>query len=87
MPAALNEAIPSLHALHKPQRLLFFAELLVQSNCWHCHKVARAEADLSVLGILQRIRSGGSVTHDIENAGLYKHRVQLFKNSGKFSNF
>jgi hypothetical protein len=29
--------------------LLFFAESLVQSHRWHCHKAARAEADLSVL--------------------------------------
>jgi hypothetical protein len=60
MPTALSGAIPSLHALHEKQRLLFFAELLVRSHRWHCHEATRAEADLSVLDILQRIRSGGS---------------------------
>ncbi len=28
----------------------FFAELLVRSHRWHCHKAARVEADLSKLG-------------------------------------
>jgi hypothetical protein len=60
MPAALDGAIPSLQARHEKQHLLFFAELLVWSHRWHCHEAVRAEADLSVLGILQRIRSGGS---------------------------
>jgi hypothetical protein len=60
MPAALNGAIPSLHALHEEQCLLFFAEWLVWLHRWHCHKAARAKADLSVLDILRRIRSGGS---------------------------
>ena len=60
MPAALDGAIPSLHALHEEQRLLFFAELLVRLHRWHCHEAARAETNLSVLGILQRIRNGGS---------------------------
>jgi hypothetical protein len=68
MPAALDGAIPSLQARHEKQRLLFFAESLIQSHCWHCHKAARAEADLSVLSILPRIGSGGSVTAKI---GLY----------------
>ena len=60
MPAALNRAIPSFHALHEEQRLLFFAESLVQSHRWHCHEAARAEADLRELDILRRIRIGGS---------------------------
>ena len=60
MPAALDGAIPSLHALHEEQRLLFFAESLVRSHRWHCHEAARAEDDLSELDILRRIRSGGS---------------------------
>ncbi len=60
MPTALNGAIPSFHALHEEQRLLFFAESLVRSHRWHCHEAARAEADLSELDILRRIRSGGS---------------------------
>ena len=58
MPAALDEAIPSLQARHEKQGLLFFAELLVRSHCWNCQKAVRVEAD--VLGILWRIRSGGS---------------------------
>ena len=60
MPAALSGAIPSLQAWHKKQRLLFFAESLIQSHCWHCHEAARAEADLNVLSIPPRIGSGGS---------------------------
>jgi len=60
MPAALNGAIPFFHALHEEQCLLFFAELVVRSHRWHCHEAARAEANLSELDILQRIRSGGS---------------------------
>ena len=60
MPVALSGAFPPLHALHEKQRLLFFAELLVPSHRLHCHESARAEADLSVLDILWRIRSGGS---------------------------
>jgi hypothetical protein len=60
MPATLNGAIPSLHALHKEQCLLFFAELLVRLHRWHCHEAARAEDDLSEIDILRRIRSGGS---------------------------
>ena len=60
MPAALNGAILSFHALHEEQRLLFFAESLVRSHSWHCHEAARAEADLCELDILRRIRSGGS---------------------------
>jgi hypothetical protein len=59
MPAALDGAIPSLQALHKEQRL-FFAESLVRSHCWHCHKAARADDNLSEIDILRRIRSGGS---------------------------
>jgi hypothetical protein len=59
MPAALNGAIPSLHALYKKQRLLFFAKLLVRLHHWHCLEAVRAEADLSVLSILRRIRNGG----------------------------
>ena len=39
----------------KKQRLLFSAVLLVQPHRWHCHEAARAEADLSVLGIPRRI--------------------------------
>jgi hypothetical protein len=58
MSAALNGAIPSLHALHEEQRLLFFVELLVRQHRWHCHEAARA-ANLSVLDILRKIRSGG----------------------------
>jgi hypothetical protein len=65
MPAALDGAIPSLQARHKKQRLLFFAERLIQLYRWHCHKAARAEADLSVLSIPPRIGSGGSVTAKI----------------------
>ncbi len=60
MPAALNGAIPSLHALHETQCLLFFAESLVRLQRWHCHEAARVEANLSELDILRRIRSGGS---------------------------
>jgi hypothetical protein len=60
MPAALDGAIPSLQAWHEKQRLLFFAELLIQLHCWHCHEATRAEADLSVLSIPLRIGSGGS---------------------------
>ncbi len=60
MPAALDGAIPTLQALQEAQRLLFFAESLVRLHRWHCHKTAMAEADLSELDILQRIRSGGS---------------------------
>jgi hypothetical protein len=51
MPVALNGAIPSLQAQHEKQRLLFFEELLIQLHRWHCHKAARAEADLSILDI------------------------------------
>ena len=58
--AALSGAILSLQAWHEKQRLLFFAELLLQSQRWHCHKAARAEADIIVLGILLRIGWGGS---------------------------
>ena len=60
MPAALDGAIPSLEAWHKEKHLLFSVEWLVQLHRWHCHKAARVEANLSVLGILQRIRSGES---------------------------
>ena len=60
MPAALDGAIPSLHALHETQRLLFFAESLVRSHRWHCHEATRADDDLIELDILRRIRSGGS---------------------------
>jgi hypothetical protein len=60
MPAALDEAIPSFHAWHEKQRLLFFAESLMLLHRWHCHKAAREEADLNVLGISPRIGSGGS---------------------------
>ena len=66
MPAALSGAIPFLHALHKKQRLLFFAESLVSSHRWHCHEAMMVEADLGVLDILQRIRSGGSVAANID---------------------
>jgi hypothetical protein len=55
MPAALDGAFPSLQARHEKQHLLFFAVLLVQPHRWHCHEAARAEADLSVLGIPRRI--------------------------------
>ncbi len=71
MPAALNGAILSLQARHEKQRLLFFVELLIQLHSWHCHKAARAEADLSVLSIPPRIRSGGSVTPILNNDQLY----------------
>ncbi len=57
MPAALDGAIPSLHALHKMQRLLFFVESLVRLHRWHCHEAARAEA--IELDTLRKIRSGG----------------------------
>ena len=60
IPLALDGAISSLHVLHETQWLLFFAETLVQSHRWHCHKAAKAEANLSILGILWRIRGGGS---------------------------
>ena len=30
--------------------------MVVQPHRWHCHEAARAEADLSVLGILRRIK-------------------------------
>ncbi len=53
--AALNGAFPSLQARHEKQRLLFFAESLLQPHFWQFHKAARMEADLSVLGILWRI--------------------------------
>jgi hypothetical protein len=56
----LNGAIPSLQARHKRQPLLFFTELLIQLYRWHCHKAARAEANLSVLGIPPGIGSGRS---------------------------
>jgi hypothetical protein len=59
MPTELSGSIPSLQAQHK-KHLLFFVELLVQLQGWHCRKAARAEANLSILGILPRIRSGGS---------------------------
>ncbi len=38
MPAALDGAVPSLQARHEKQRLLFFAESLIQLHRWHCHK-------------------------------------------------
>jgi hypothetical protein len=60
MPAALNGAILSLQARHEKQHLLFFAESLIQLDRWHCHKAARADANLSVLSVLPRIGSGGS---------------------------
>ncbi len=72
MPAALDGAIPSLYTLHEEQRLLFFTDLLVRSHRWHCHEAARAEADLSELDILRRIRNGGSSTFAVsteENLG------------------
>ena len=56
MPVALDGAIPSLQAQHEKQRLLFFAESLIQSHRWHCHEAARAEADLSILDIPPTIR-------------------------------
>jgi len=58
MLAALNGAFPSLQARHEKQRLLFFVVVLVQPHRWHCHEAARTEADLSVLGIPQRIVVG-----------------------------
>ncbi len=57
MLAALNGAIPSLHTLHEKQRLLIFAELLVQSHF--------------ALLALPRSREGGSQSqqtrHSAEN--------------------
>jgi hypothetical protein len=60
IPVALSGAISSLQARHKKQHLLFFTELLLLPQCWHCHIAARAKADLSILGIPPRIGSGGS---------------------------
>ncbi len=57
MPAALDEAILSLHALHKEQRLFLCVESLVRLHRWLCQDAV--ETNLSVLGILRRIRSGG----------------------------
>jgi hypothetical protein len=56
MLVALNGAILSLQARHEKQRLLFFAELLIQLHHWHCHEAARAEVDLSILDIPPTIR-------------------------------
>jgi hypothetical protein len=83
MLAALNGAIPSLQARHKRQRLLIFAELLIQLHCWHCHEAARAEADLSVLSIPPRIGSGGS--DGVEAALCGVHRGKFGKRRQYYS--
>jgi hypothetical protein len=61
----LNGTIPSLHARYEKQRLLFFAELLVWLQPWHCHKAARVVADLSTLAILpdQKLQVGDQCSH------------------------
>jgi hypothetical protein len=50
---------------------LFFAELLSLPQHWHCHEAARAEANLSVLGILPRIRIGGSDGVEVVLCGVH----------------
>ena len=56
--AALSKTLPSLHAWHKKQHLLFFAESSLWLQRWHCHKAARAVADLSTPGILPGQKAG-----------------------------
>ena len=78
MPAAFDGAIPSLHALHEEQRLLFFAESLVRSHRWHCHEATRADDDLIELDILRRIRSGGWIQERFRgvHGGKFEERRQ-----------
>jgi hypothetical protein len=54
-----HRSMPSLQARHEKHDLLFFTESLLLLQCWHCHEAARAEANLSILGIPPRIGSGG----------------------------
>jgi hypothetical protein len=84
MLVALHGAIPSLQAQHEKQCLLFFAESLIQSHHWHCHKAARAEANLNVLSIPPRIGSGGSDGFEAalcgDHGGKFGKRRQYYSN-------